>query len=58
VEASDDLAVLWRRPQPTPEPPIEREEVMEIFWALARIHANTRRILTILGEDADEEEED
>jgi hypothetical protein len=50
--------VLRRRSEHGPELPLDRDEVIEMFWALARIQANTLKILSILrGEDDEEEEE-
>ncbi|MEX0816438.1 MAG: hypothetical protein WD027_03260 [Gaiellales bacterium] len=50
--------MLRRRSEPGPELPLDRDEVIEIFWALARIQSNTLKILAILrGEDDEEEEE-
>ena len=46
-----------RKPKTSTELPIDRDEVMEIFWALARIQSNTLKILAILRGDDDEEEE-
>lgn len=46
-----------RRSERGPELPLDRDEVIEIFWALAKIHANTRKILSILRGEDDEEEE-
>ena len=51
--------VFWRRSEPPVEAPLDREDVLEIFWALANIRANTLTILSILrGEDEEEEETD
>lgn len=46
-----------RRLEPVAELPLDRDEVIEIFWALAKIHANTRKVLAILRGEDDEEEE-
>ena len=56
-EAEHEL-VFRRRSKPGPELPLDRDGVIEIFWALAKIHANTHRILSILRGEDDEEEED
>ena len=51
--------MFWRRSEPLAEAPLDREDVLEIFWALANIRANTLTILSILrGEDEEEEETD
>jgi hypothetical protein len=49
--------VFRRRREPPVELPLDRDEVLEIFWALAHIRANTVEILSILGGEDDEEEE-
>jgi hypothetical protein len=47
--------VLRRRPQPAPELPLDREEVLELFVALSDIKAMAIDILAILrGEEDDE----
>jgi hypothetical protein len=56
-EAEHDLG-FRRRSEPVPELPLDRDEVIEVFWALAKIHASTRKILSILGGEDDEEEEE
>ncbi|MGH3031326.1 MAG: hypothetical protein ACRDNE_11305 [Gaiellaceae bacterium] len=50
--------MFWRRPQPSPDLPLSRDDVLAIFVALADIKAWTRDILKILeGEENDGEEE-
>lgn len=47
--------MIWRRPQPAPQPAISHDEVMEIMAALSDIKAWTHDILAILtAEDEDE----
>ncbi|HSE80944.1 MAG TPA: hypothetical protein VLA87_04500 [Gaiellaceae bacterium] len=48
--------MFWRRPEPAPEPPLDREGVNDLFLALADIKKNTLDILAIL-EDEDEDDE-
>ena len=48
-----------RRPDPIPEPSITRDEVLDIFGALADIYADTQAIRASLkGEANDDAEED
>jgi hypothetical protein len=49
--------VLRRRPQPAPELPLSRDDVLAIFVALADIKSWTLAILRIVGEEEDGEEE-
>ncbi|MEO8290342.1 MAG: hypothetical protein ABI649_05035 [Gaiellaceae bacterium] len=46
-----------RKLEASPDFPIDRDEVIEIFWALAKIHANTLKTIAILRGEDDEEEE-
>jgi hypothetical protein len=49
--------MFWRRPQPVPELPLSRDDVLAIFVALADIKAWTHDTLKILeGEDDGEAE--
>ena len=50
--------MFWRRSQPPVEAPLDRDEVTEIFWALANVYSNTRKILSILQDEDDGEEEE
>jgi hypothetical protein len=48
--------VLWRRESPAPELPLDRDDVIAIFDALADIKAWTREILRILQAEDEEDE--
>lgn len=49
---------MFRRPQPIPELPIDRDDVIAIFAALADIKTWTFDVwLTIVGEDESDEDE-
>ena len=44
--------MLRLRRERVPEPPLDRDEVLDIFGALADIYSDTRRIVTMLEEEA------
>ena len=55
--SDDDGFVIWRRHQPAPALPLDRDDVLAIFDALADIRAWTHDILAILeGDDGDDVE--
>ncbi|MGH3035493.1 MAG: hypothetical protein ACRDON_13200 [Gaiellaceae bacterium] len=47
--------MFWRRPQPAPELPLSRDDVLAIFMALSDIKRWTLDILAILEEEEDDE---
>jgi hypothetical protein len=56
--ATQNLIVFRRALPPPIDLPLDRDDVLEILWALANLRADTTAILRILEGEDDEEEAD